>query len=287
MDNIEQFMSIYMYELEKILNSKKNDLMKVSFQSDEANTDRPLKEFLKNVIETQLTTINNTELKNINYSDKTVPIDMNLKKIIINKVLLPEDLDDNIKSLLRTDLSKNFTNPDLCLELFNGTNYSYTTIELKSTKNDSIPGSSIQQVKPNEWVIFIKHTTSNIIEITTGQYINAVNSKMEFPDRSPRPQVSFKELKNWNSKNRIIKNNSLIYIEDDSRVLKEELLTDWQKYLVDKWIDVLFSFDVKEREPWFSITLRRFIIQFLYRYDNLTEIEKENYKNKINELLKK
>lgn len=47
MNNLSFFMYVYMYELEKFLSTKKSELKEVSFQSDEANTDRPFKEFLK------------------------------------------------------------------------------------------------------------------------------------------------------------------------------------------------------------------------------------------------
>lgn len=42
MQNIQNFMCIYMYKLEEDLTKHKDDLIEVSFQSDEANTDRPL-----------------------------------------------------------------------------------------------------------------------------------------------------------------------------------------------------------------------------------------------------
>ena len=51
MQNIQNFMCIYMYKLEEDLTNHKDDLIEVSFQSDEANTDRPLKEYLKKHIE--------------------------------------------------------------------------------------------------------------------------------------------------------------------------------------------------------------------------------------------
>ena len=31
------------------------------------------------------------------------------------------------------------------------------SVEVKSTKNDRIPGSSVQQIDINDWVIFLKH----------------------------------------------------------------------------------------------------------------------------------
>ena len=51
----------------------------------------------------------------------------------------------------------------------------------------------MQQINPYEWVIFIKQ--GKPIEITTGFYLNSITEKVQFPDRSPRPQVSFNTLK--------------------------------------------------------------------------------------------
>ena len=54
MDNkINDFMYVYMYHLEQYLLSKKETLDTISFQSDEANTDRPLKEYLKMITATR------------------------------------------------------------------------------------------------------------------------------------------------------------------------------------------------------------------------------------------
>lgn len=40
MEIIQNFMQVYMYELEKYLQTKEEALKQISFQSDEANTDR-------------------------------------------------------------------------------------------------------------------------------------------------------------------------------------------------------------------------------------------------------
>ena len=50
MEIIQNFMQVYMYELEKYLQTKEEAIKQISFQSDEANTDRQLKEFLKKTI---------------------------------------------------------------------------------------------------------------------------------------------------------------------------------------------------------------------------------------------
>lgn len=47
MEIIQNFMQVYMYELEKYLQTKEEALKQISFQSDEANTDRQLNNFSK------------------------------------------------------------------------------------------------------------------------------------------------------------------------------------------------------------------------------------------------
>lgn len=289
MDTVNAFMYIYMYELELFLKKHSDKIKNISFQSDEANTDRQLKEFLKIIIENDFNKIPTSSYINIinieaeNSFTKSSDI---FKKIYIKKVFLPEEISEDIKEILRKDKNSIYTNPDLCFKIIYGTEIYYKTIELKSTKNNSIPGSSIQQINPTEWVIFIKHSNSNI-EIATGQYINAINSKMEFPDRSPRPQVSFKELKDWNTNNRVFNDNTLTYHDDINHIMKNELIYDWQKVLVDRWIDVLFDFQQpRNNDPWFNNTLRKFILAFTYKYDNLSKIEQDIYKENIKKLIK-
>ena len=63
MNDLGLFMRLYMYELEIWLNEHKQELLSISFQSDEANTDRPLKEFLKSAIEQHCNCL--SRLKNI------------------------------------------------------------------------------------------------------------------------------------------------------------------------------------------------------------------------------
>lgn len=284
---IQDFMQIYMYELEKFLETKKNELKMVSFQSDEANTDRPLKEFLKLLIETSFSTIpekceiTEIQFEGVNSTDITV-----LKTLKINRVLLPEDITEEIREMIKESKSSVYTNPDMCLEIIFDNKIYYETIELKSTKQDSIPGSSIQQILPTEWVIFIKHS-NNKIEVTTGQYIHAINSKMQFPDRSPRPQVSFKEMMNWNQLNRLIQYSSLVYKKDENEQTKYELIHDWQSVLAERWIEMLFEANtVKNNEPWFNNNMRKFILDFLERYEALSETEKIEFKDKIKNLIK-
>ncbi|MBS5889366.1 MAG: hypothetical protein KIB47_05950 [Clostridium sp.] len=286
MQNIHSFMCIYMYKLEEDLTKHKDDLIEVSFQSDEANTDRPLKEYLKKHIEESFPSIpEDTDITSLCFEGTTFTDMQAIKHIQVNRVLLPEDISDELKETIKASKSSVYTNPDLYLELILDDELSYESIELKSTKNDSIPGSSIQQIVPEEWVIFIKHSGKNI-SISTGQYIHTINSKMQFPDRSPRPQVSFKAISTWNKENRILDSNALCYTKDDDDKNKRELISDWQDVLSQRWIDILFNAtSTKVNEPWFNNNIRKFILSFLTKYEALTDDEKKEFKERVESLI--
>ena len=283
---IQNFMKVYMYELEKFLLSKKEDISKISLWSDEANTDRPIKEYLKGLIESKFFGIpKDSSIENIKVNGEGIIVN-NLNHIKINRVLLPEEITEGVKKLIYTNKTSVFTNPDILFEIIDDEKIFYEPVEIKTTKSDSIPGSSVQQIVPDEWVIFIRFIKSDI-EITTGQYIYSINTKLQFPDRSPRPQVSFSELRNWNYNNRISKNNCLVYTLCDEDLLKLELLKDWQGVLADRWIEIIFEIDnIKTNEPWFNNNLRKFIVKFLGKYDLLSDDEKRSLKDKLINLIK-
>ena len=93
MENLQNFMRIYMYKLEEDLTKHKDDLIEVSFQSDEANTDRPLKEYLKKHIEESFPSIpENTKIASLCFEGTTFTDIQAIKRIRINRVLLPEDI---------------------------------------------------------------------------------------------------------------------------------------------------------------------------------------------------
>jgi len=284
---IKAFTAVYLYELEKYLQTKKNEILKISLWQDEANTDRPLKEYLKKLIEHSFNKLPvNTDIVRVVFDNSENTNIDDINKFEIANVLLPEEITPNIKNLIYNEKDGVYTKPDLCLEIIlNGIKY-YETIELKTTKTDAIPGSSIQQITPNEWVVFVKFSKDNNIDITTGQYINAINSKMQFPDRSPRPQVSFNEIKKWNLLYRSNKNGVLEFKEDKNSLIKYELLSDWQDVLSKRWVDILLNANsLKSNEPWFNNALRKFIIEFLKEYDELPTSEKLALKNKIKLLI--
>lgn len=94
-NNIIDFMHMYMYNLEQFLITKKDVLSTISFQSDEANTDRPLKEYLKVLIEKEFNRIpHNSDIVHLNIENKHQSLlsDLNdlyiLKYYYLKKLLL-------------------------------------------------------------------------------------------------------------------------------------------------------------------------------------------------------
>jgi hypothetical protein len=202
--------------------------------------------------------------------------------------MLPEELGHNLRLEISKNKSSVYTNPDILLKITSQGFSDFVPVELKSTKNDSIPGSSIQQINPFEWVIFVKHTSVEGTSVATGQYINTINSKLQFPDRSPRPQVSFRELKEWNYNFRKQDGENIrITISDTNLFAKDQLLRDWQNFLADRWVGVLFSDPKKNNEPWFNNALRKFAVKFLKQYEELDILQKNEFVEQLVVTIKK
>ncbi|CAM3155437.1 hypothetical protein STRA110950_04015 [Streptobacillus ratti] len=67
-----------------------------------------------------------------------------------------------------------------------------------------------------------------------------------------------------------------------------DLIYDWQSVLSKRWIDVLFENNsMRKSESWFNNNMRKFILDFLKIYDNLSEEEKNNFKIKISSIIEK
>lgn len=287
-DSLKAFLLVYFYQIETELNSTRNGLESVKFQSEEANTDEHLKKYFQafllahnNLKDVQLTTL---KLKTDSI-ERTIEIH-ELKAYRITNVLLPEQLTLEQKKRISESKKSVYTNPDLYLEITNGENTFFESVELKSTKENNIPGSSVQQVSPFEWVIFVKRENENVV-VTTGFYINSITEKLPFPDRSPRPQVGFKTLLDWNKNYRKVE-NEVLTIETISEIFntKIKLLTDWQDYLASEWIKIIMSEQIRSSEKWFNNTLRKFCLKFLEYSEELTESEIENLKNNLKRLIK-
>lgn len=273
----------FMYELEEQLNLNSNLFENVSFQSDEANTDKELKIVIKNFILSNLTSLK--KIKSINSNSNTVHV-INAR---IKDVLCSDEISGPIKLYLESKSrtrGRVYKSPDLLLVIeFNDIDY-YQAVEVKSTKDDKIPGSSVQQANPEDPVVFVRHK-NGMIEVSTGLYMNAITDTMQFPDRSPRPQVGYKNLKDWNNNFRFISDDLLEFRYDENRANKTRLFDDWQQVLCDRWIAMLNSNAKNTNEPWFNTNMRKFVLQLLEQYDQLSDKEKLDFKDKINNQLSK
>jgi hypothetical protein len=285
---LSSFLLIYFYLLEGKLNRTNNRLENVKFQSEEANTDEYIKKYFQNYI------LENNHIKGSNIKSLCIDIDSDqitieiatLKTFEIRNVYLPNELSEKLKKQISESKNSVYTSPDLYLEIHDGKDVYYESLELKSTKNNKIPGSSIQQVSPFEWVIFVKRNNENVI-ISTGHYINSITEKLPFPDRSPRPQIGFKTLVDWNKENRILVNDVLcIKNRTALNESKIRLLADWQDYLATEWLSIIKAEELPKNEKWFNNAIRKFAVKFLEYTEGLSDEEKKELKNKLNSLIK-
>jgi hypothetical protein len=284
--NIERFLSLYFFELERKLNSNKG-LDEVKFQSEEANTDEFLKLYMKSfILQNNSITTQIKSLKiNINGKNDMVNVD-ELKSFRIEEVLIPSELTKSQKEVIAKKKTSVYTNPDLLLKITNEIDEFYESVELKSTKDNNIPGSSIQQVSPFEWVIFVKRNERDT-EVSIGHYINCITEKLPFPDRSPRPQIGYKTLKEWNNKYRV---NKLDYLEITINVeeteSKKQILLDWQDYLASEWLEIVKQKTTKNSEKWFNNALRKYTIKLLEYTSTINDEERKKLTERLKSLVK-
>lgn len=285
---LNSFLIVYFYKIENELNTTKNELETIKFQSEEANTDEFLKKYFQDFI-VKHNDLSDVKLKKlavkIDSEEHTIDIE-NLKAYKITSVLLPEQLNSEQKKRIRDSKKSVYTSPDLYLEITDGTEVYFESLELKSTKDNNIPGSSVQQVSPFEWVIFVKRDHEKVL-VTTGFYINSITEKLPFPDRSPRPQIGFKTLLDWNKKYRKVENDVLT-IENITEINNDKikLLTDWQDFLATEWLEIIKSEDSRNNEKWFNNAIRKFALKFLDYTNTLTDSDKDKLKSNLMKLIK-
>lgn len=285
---LNSFLIVYFYKIENELNTTKNGLETIKFQSEEANTDEHLKKYFQDFL------LKNNDLSDVKLKKLAVKIDAEehiieiekLKTYKITNVLLPEQLSTEQKKSITESKKSVYTSPDLYLEITDGANIYFESVELKSTKDNNIPGSSVQQVSPFEWVIFVKRNNEKVL-VTTGFYINSITEKLPFPDRSPRPQIGFKTLLDWNKKYRKVE-DEVLTIENITEINNDKikLLTDWQDFLATEWLEIIKSEESRNSEKWFNNAIRKFALKFLDYTDTLTDTEKEKLKSNLTKIIK-
>lgn len=286
---IDFFLHAYFYFLEQSLNRDTSWLKNLKFQSEESNTDEYLKKFLQDFI-SKNNQIGASDIDKVIINIDGINYQVSLEDLTAFKIIevfLPEQLSESDKISITQSKESIYTNPDLYLIIDHEEEVFHKSIELKSTKQDKISGSSVQQVNPFEWVIFIQRKDSKEA-IATGYYIDSITEKLPFPDRSPRPQIAFSTLKKWNNNFRI-KEDKVLIIHRDSSLLdtKMLILRNWHEYLANEWLEIIQAEEIKKNEKWFNNTLRIFALKYLDYVESLNEDELENLKKQLDLLIKK
>lgn len=279
---IDLFLHLFFHKLEMILNKPVNltELRNLKLHRDEANTDDQLKKFIKDSIHKNKDSIIGSMANNqIIYDDELTLFtdDLNFN---VDQVYLPQELTAEMINAVKVE-GRTFTNPDLLIKVSDTNNeYKYIPLELKSTKTNSIPGSSVQQIDGDEWVIFVKITTTKT-EVIIGKYLWAINQKMQFPDRSPRPNVSFDTMSDWKKSNETYGNDTLTIILPEQDISeRNEVINNWQQVLVERWIE-----EVKRKKisvGWFNSVIRSYTYQFLQLYNDMSKEEQDELMNILN-----
>lgn len=275
MATLNDFLFVYFFQLENELNTNWNGLDTIKFHSEEANTDEEVKLFFKAYISAN-SRIKNDDIKRLIISRNDNHQEINVEELLafnIANVLLPSELTSEMRNSIAASKRSVYTNPDLYMQITNNDGIdNYISIELKTTKNSQIPGSSVQQVSPFEWVIFVKHTDRGEIDVTCGFYINSITERLPFPDRSPRPCISFDTLKKWNSIHRKLVNDTLEYsINEDEEQNKAKILNNWEQVLCNEWLETIEN-TPRQSEKWFNNTIRMFSLKLLKKVQNSPEI---------------
>lgn len=231
-------------------------------------------------------------MKNINYdtlvfnylNKKTEFKSSEILKCKVLNVFKPDELSSKLKLQLKNNKIGVYTNPDSLVEIGVNNYKVFKSIELKSTKKDEIPGSSVQQISPFEWVIFIKRDKGKI-QISTGLYIDSINNKLPFPDRSPRPKISFNNLKNHNENYRVSKNNIMTFTSEiDSLKEKISLISDWRESLINEWLNTVLHKSQLKNEKWFNDVIRKYSYRFIEKYESFTIEERKILLKKLKEI---
>ncbi|MBN2824707.1 MAG: hypothetical protein JXQ76_05245 [Campylobacterales bacterium] len=278
------FMQLYLYQIETFLNTLPNELENIKFQSQEANTDEYVKKYFQDYLLKHNGLKSDFFIKELVYSEQSISIEK-LYDFKVVDVLLPEQLNEEQKIKILESKSAVYTSPDLFLTITDGVNNYFETIELKSTKDNTVSGSSVQQILPYEWVIFLKRTSNKVI-VTTGYYLHTITEKLPFPDRSPRPQIGFKTLQEWNENHRSVVNHQLI-IEDTPQkdAIKLKILNDWQDYLASQWIEIVLTSKKNQKEKWFNNAIRKFTLKFIQYSNQLSKEEYERLERNLKKMI--
>lgn len=229
-------------QINKVLKDNIDDFTNIKTQEDEMNIDTHLKSRTLKIIKNNMAKINQVLPSNISIINvKTNAAYFNLKK-----------QQTSVSRLADLVILLNINNQELHYE-----------IEIKKTNNNAIPGSSINQIDPYKTIVFFKFKKE--VEVIVGYYSQAVSGTIRFPDRMPRPEVSFSVLQTNVEEDLSIEKT----IESNQDVFENPV----EVFLPERWLKELFSHIKKNN--WFSKAIRHFSYQLLKKYDTMTPKEKK------------
>lgn len=116
-------------------------------------------------------------------------------------------------------------------------------IELKHSKGNIIPGSTIRNLDINQTLIFCKIPTNNcgIFELRCSQYHNAMGSSDIdlFQDRTPRPSLNFEKMKSIPSIYTIKEKESWVdhYAQCALNRITKKSSKSWQDRMIKKIVE--------------------------------------------------
>ena len=71
----------------------------------------------------------------------------------------------------------------------------------------------------------------------------------------------------------------------NDELVKYELLTDWQNVLAKRWAEIVLDDNPKRNESWYNNNIRKFILEFLNVYDEMSLDDKEDYKKFLENII--
>lgn len=269
-DYEQDFMRMYLGGLvQYLLECHSEEIYSLQYRTQEQNIDEPLKRLLQNVI--------------LNEYKSYPGADYHIENVFIqNELEANKELKELVKGLLheRTKAYEKaevaYTNPDLTLKIVSNRNESdvfYDTIELKSTSKSGkgdIVGSCINQVYPNEWLIFVyHHKDSKEGNITFGRYGEAVVTCRV--DYRVRPIVSFQSLKdNEDGEHKKLSIEGCISVKED-----------WRNTVSENAFNNLTNDKANSQ---YDQANRGLVLQVFNEYEKMSDEEKIQFRNKLTEL---
>lgn len=241
-------------EILNFLDKEIESFRDLKLQEDELNIDKYLKENIQRIIKSNLKNINE------NLSDN---------KLKIKSVLTKEEYFSTKRVRVNEKEISKFC--DLVLVYERDGIQREDELEIKKTNSNKIPGSSIKQIKPEKTVIFLKYS-KNKIDLEIGYYFQLVEEEIPFPDRSPRPTISFNALKDSNE--RLTKKETTMeeLIESSKSVFDD----NWIEQLVNNWMTLIKNKSF--RKTWFHKAIAIFVLKLWSYFDTISPEDKKELK---------